>query len=207
MVKLGFFILILCGVAKTAEKPVVVPAYIRSLIIKEAKDQGVKPEWALALVRTESKFKIAAKRPEVNSSGKFIGYSLGLFQVLQPTAKKFCKLKTIEAILNVKNNIKCGLKYLKYQLDRYNNNIDDAILAYNAGAVKVCGLRHLIKGIKCDLGSHVNEYHLIKFKAYLSETIDQEIKEEQKKFELDFKNLIDTKEKKYQDFDFYNLYV
>ena len=57
-------------------------------------------------------------------------WSYGLAQVTKESAKFYCRL---EDVLNPRQNLLCGAKILRHQLDRYHNT-DKALSAYNAGS-------------------------------------------------------------------------
>lgn len=59
--------------------------------------------------------------------------SYGVCMVKEDTAKMFGYTGKSEGLMNAKLNAKLAAKYLKYQLDRYDNNWCMAAAAYNAG--------------------------------------------------------------------------
>ena len=62
-----------------------------------------------------------------------VSASYGLMQVLYTTGHDFCKYKgDPEGLYEPEVNIDCGAKYIKWQLERYKNQID-AVSAYNGG--------------------------------------------------------------------------
>lgn len=61
--------------------------------------------------------------------------SIGICQVKMETAKMLGFKGTEKQLLNYRINIYYAGKYLRYQLNRY-NNIDHAICAYNSGSFK-----------------------------------------------------------------------
>lgn len=92
---------------------------IPNLIMAEAKAQGVNPALALAIARTESGFNPNAKNP----SG-----ATGVYQLMPATAKEMGVDEK-----DTKQNIKGGIKYLKYLNNYYHGDQDKVIQAYNAG--------------------------------------------------------------------------
>lgn len=60
--------------------------------------------------------------------------STGLMQVLLQTAKSIDKNATNTALLDPSYNIAIGTQYIAKNLQRYPNNVKDAIAAYNAGS-------------------------------------------------------------------------
>jgi soluble lytic murein transglycosylase-like protein len=85
-----------------------------------------------ALAKTESGFD--PKQTSVNKKGKKRSYCRGVYQILDSTAKSFCKINDPKLLYNYQINIKCGFKYFKHLLKKY-KRYDNAVLAFNAGAV------------------------------------------------------------------------
>lgn len=61
------------------------------------------------------------------------GYSLGLCQVKHMTAKYMGFSGDEDDLMRPEINAYYAGKYLRYQLDRYNQDVDKAVAAYNAG--------------------------------------------------------------------------
>ena len=89
---------------------------------------NIDPLLIYAQMNQESRFKIKA------TSGK--GAS-GLMQLIPDTAKRF----GVKNIYNPEQNIKGGVKYMRWLLDRFDGDVRLALAAYNAGegAVKKYG--------------------------------------------------------------------
>ncbi|MGB3724890.1 MAG: transglycosylase SLT domain-containing protein [Glaciecola sp.] len=101
------------------------PTAYESLITKEAQRNRIEPEWAFAIARRESSFMSDA----VSSAN-----ARGLMQVLPSTAKYLEKRRvTQRQLLDAKTNVKIGNKYLRYLLDKLDNNSILATASYNAG--------------------------------------------------------------------------
>ncbi len=93
--------------------------YIENLIKDTAKKYGVDPELALKVAKIESNLNQQA----VSSKG-----AIGVMQLMPETAKMLGVNP-----YNLEENIKGGIAYLKYLIDKYNGDIDLALAAYNAG--------------------------------------------------------------------------
>lgn len=81
---------------------------------------GVDPRFALAIVRNESGFDPAAVSPK---------NAKGLMQLIPETAERF---KVADAF-DPEQNVRGGLAYLRWLLDRFDDDIALTAAAYNAG--------------------------------------------------------------------------
>ena len=81
---------------------------------------GVPPALVYALIEVES-----AYRPRARSSKG----AMGLMQLMPATARQYAVADPFDPMANVE----AGTRHLRSLLDRYENNIDSALAAYNAG--------------------------------------------------------------------------
>ncbi len=104
----------------------VLPSYSRnrntydSLITASAANNSVDKGLLKAIMHTESSFNPSANSP--------VG-AQGLMQLMPATARRF----NVGNSWDPAQNIEGGAKYLSFLLKRYNNNLEHAIAAYNAG--------------------------------------------------------------------------
>ncbi|HYR28873.1 MAG TPA: lytic transglycosylase domain-containing protein [Thermoanaerobaculia bacterium] len=91
-----------------------------SIIYKEAKKNGVRPELVAAVVEAESRFKPTAR----SGAG-----AIGLMQLVPRTGKWM----GAKDLTNPQQNVAAGAKYLKYLNERFDGNETKVIAAYNAG--------------------------------------------------------------------------
>ena len=84
------------------------------------RDLEVDPALVLALIEVESAWNPAAR----SSKG-----ALGLMQLLPGTAARF----GVRDLFDPRQNIAAGVRYLRFLLDRFHNNLEWALAAYNAG--------------------------------------------------------------------------
>lgn len=94
-----------------------------SKIITEAKNQGVDPDFAIAIANQESDFNhLRGNKLNCSDAG-----ACGAFQLMPETAKSLGVNPR-----NIDQNIKGGISLLKENLNRYDNNDLLAAVAYNA---------------------------------------------------------------------------
>ncbi len=93
-------------------------------IIKYSRKYGVDSNLVKSVITAESCFKSKA----LSHAG-----ARGLMQLIPATAKRFGVTKSYHP----DQNIRGGVKYLKFLLARYNGNLEKTIAAYNAGEGKV----------------------------------------------------------------------
>jgi soluble lytic murein transglycosylase-like protein len=89
-----------------------------------AQQEGVPPNVAYGLVRTESTFKEGA----VSNVG-----ARGLTQLMPKTAKWLVPGTKAQDLFNRKTSLKIGFRYLTQLTERYRGNVKLALLAYNRG--------------------------------------------------------------------------
>ena len=90
--------------------------------------EGVEPGLAFRLVKVESRFDTRAK----SRAG-----ALGLTQILPSTARLYEPGLTNEQMYDRDANLRLGLRYLHDLLERYGNDLERSLLAYNRGPSKV----------------------------------------------------------------------
>ncbi|TVT44293.1 MAG: lytic transglycosylase domain-containing protein [Denitromonas halophila] len=81
---------------------------------------GVDPRFALAIVRNESGFDPKAHSPK---------NAMGLMQLIPETARRF----DVADAFNPEQNVRGGLAYLRWLLDKFDGDIARTAAAYNAG--------------------------------------------------------------------------
>lgn len=94
--------------------------FYESLIRQHASRQGIRPDLVRAVIQVESAFNPQAVSPKG---------AMGLMQLMPATAKQFGVVDPF----NPAENIRAGVTYLRQLLDKYNDNEQLALAAYNAG--------------------------------------------------------------------------
>ncbi len=101
------------------------PMPFKAEIIRYAKHYQIDPAWAFSIARRESSF-----MPDAASGAG----ALGLMQVLPSTAKYLAKKPVSrKTLFNPEQNLKFGTQYLRYLMDKMDNNQILATASYNAG--------------------------------------------------------------------------
>jgi len=100
-------------------------------VLRASHDTGVDAALLHAVITVESGYNQAAVSPKG---------ATGLMQLLPATALRYGKVN----LLDPGENILAGASYLKYLLGLFNNNLELAIAAYNAGENAVIRHNHQI---------------------------------------------------------------
>jgi soluble lytic murein transglycosylase len=101
------------------------PMPFDSQLQSNAKKNNIDVAWAFAIVRRESSF-----MPDAASHAG----ALGLMQVMPGTARYLAKKKIRRnSLLNPNRNVALGTKYMRYLMDKMDNNAILATASYNAG--------------------------------------------------------------------------
>ncbi len=105
-----------------ATRPVVIERSLAydDLIVEHARLQSVRTDLVRAVVQVESGFNPYARSPKG---------ALGLMQLMPATIHQF----GVRNPFNPVENVRAGVAYLRALLDRYQNNEELALAAYNAG--------------------------------------------------------------------------
>ncbi|MCB6184452.1 transglycosylase SLT domain-containing protein [Leeia sp. TBRC 13508] len=94
--------------------------WIVEMVQQVARWNDVDPRLALSIVSVESNFNVQATS---NANAQ------GLMQLIPATAERF----NVRNAYNASQNVKGGVRYLRWLLDRYNGNVELVAAAYNAG--------------------------------------------------------------------------
>jgi soluble lytic murein transglycosylase-like protein len=90
------------------------------LIVEHARLNGVRTDLVRAVVQVESGYNPYARSPKG---------ALGLMQLMPATIQQF----GVRNAFDPEQNVRAGVAYLRQLLDRYENNEELALAAYNAG--------------------------------------------------------------------------
>jgi soluble lytic murein transglycosylase len=123
---------VIIPLANRAVREVTLPLRHEDIIRQQAQDKGLDPALVAAVIFAESKF-----RDQTSPTG-----AKGLMQI-QPETAKFIAQRSggtefeLADLGTPQINIQYGTYYLRYLLDRYDDNVVLAVAAYNAGETNV----------------------------------------------------------------------
>ena len=104
------------------------PLKYSEYVEKYAKEYNIDKYLVYAIIKAESNFEEEAKSAS---------NAIGLMQIMEATAMETANKIDLDVsendLFNPELNIKIGLKYFTNLLEKYNNNYNLAIIAYNAG--------------------------------------------------------------------------
>ena len=132
VVALGAFLLINSGRFQRTLEEFTLPLRHEDIIRQQAADKGVPPDLIAAVIYSESRF-----RDQTSHAG-----ARGLMQITPSTAKLIEQLSggqtfNFDDLSNPDINIRYGTFYLRYLLDKFDDNEVAALAAYNAGETNV----------------------------------------------------------------------
>lgn len=109
---------------------------LATIIHDEAQNRGIDPLLILAIIRVESGFQLAQK----SGAG-----ARGLMQLLPSTAKAFADESGVnwqgrKTLFQPENNVRLGITYFSYLLDRFDGRLMLALTAYNQGPTRVASI-------------------------------------------------------------------
>lgn len=110
---------------ETAAPDLVAPSRFDGLIRKYARRYGVEPALVKAVMHVESGF-----RTRVRS----LAGARGLMQVMPRTGRAY----GARNLYDPNENVRAGVRHLRYLLERHHNDATLAVAAYNAGSRTVC---------------------------------------------------------------------
>ena len=105
-----------------------IPADLAAAIYDIALSEGIDPALGFRLVKVESGFKLRA-----TSTAGAIGYT----QIRPATAKFYEPGLSVEQLYERDVNLRIGFRFLKDLMNRYEQNLELALLAYNRGPARV----------------------------------------------------------------------
>jgi soluble lytic murein transglycosylase-like protein len=105
-----------------------VPSDLASAIYDIALAEGIHPSLGFQLVKVESRFQSAAR-----STSNAIGYT----QLRLRTARMYDSTATERKLLDRDTNLRLGFRFMKDLLDRFGQDLNLALLAYNRGPTRV----------------------------------------------------------------------
>jgi soluble lytic murein transglycosylase-like protein len=108
-----------------------IPADLSAAIYDIALSEGIDPAMAFRLVQVESEFYPRAR----SDKG-----AIGLTQLRLPTARFYKPDVTAAELQDRDLNLRIGFRFLRDLLDRFDGNVDHALLAYNRGPTTVAAI-------------------------------------------------------------------
>lgn len=105
-----------------------IPADLAGSIYDAALSEGIHPALGFQIVKVESGFKAGAQ----SEKG-----ALGYTQIRLPTARGYDSTMTARRLMDRDTNLRLGFRFMKELLDRFDNDLKIALLAYNRGPTLV----------------------------------------------------------------------
>ena len=106
--------------ARRTAAPADAPADVVAIVNRHAVTMGLDPDLVLAVMRTESRYRVDAVSPKK---------AAGLMQLMPATARRF----GVADVFDPEDNIVGGMRYLRWLLTNFQGDVTKTIAAYNAG--------------------------------------------------------------------------
>ncbi len=103
-----------------AYRPRTPPAHVKTMVHRLAPEFRLDPDIVLAVVQVESNFNSGARSPK---------NAQGLMQLIPETADRF----GVKDVWDPEQNLRGGMAYLRWLLDRFDGDLSLALAGYNAG--------------------------------------------------------------------------
>jgi soluble lytic murein transglycosylase len=150
-----------------AVREVTLPLRHEDIIRQQAQDKGLDPALIAAVIFAESKF-----RDQTSPTG-----AKGLMQI-QPETARFIARRSggsqfeLDDLGTPQINIQYGTYYLRYLLDRYDDNVVLAVAAYNAGETNVA--KWIERSRHSDRQFNIDDIPFPETRAYVRRVLDAE---------------------------------
>lgn len=162
---MGIATIILLNIFKPQIMQKLYPIKYEEQVKKNAQETGIDELLIYSIIKAESGFEATVK----SSSG-----AIGLMQVMYPTAEEIAEELGIEdlteeQLYEVETNIMLGTKYFSMLLEAYDNKLNLAIIAYNAGMGNVN--TWLEEGIINEQGTDIENIPFAETKVYVKKIL------------------------------------
>lgn len=165
IILIGILVIILLYSFKPQIMQKLYPIRYEEQVKKNAQETGIDELLIYSIIKAESGFEATVK----SASG-----AVGLMQVMYPTAEEIAEKLGIEdlteeQLYEVETNIMLGTKYFSMLLDAYDNKLNLAIIAYNAGMGNVN--TWLEEGIINEQGTDIENIPFAETKVYVKKIL------------------------------------
>ena len=106
--------------SRRSYRPRTPPAHVKTMVHRLAPEFRLDPDIVLAVVQVESNFDSGARSPK---------NAQGLMQLIPETADRF----GVKDVWDPEQNLRGGMAYLRWLLDRFDGDLSLALAGYNAG--------------------------------------------------------------------------
>jgi soluble lytic murein transglycosylase-like protein len=106
--------------SRRSYRPRTPPAHVKTMVHRLAPEFRLDPDIVLAVVQVESNFDSSARSPK---------NAQGLMQLIPATADRF----GVNDVWDPEQNLRGGMAYLRWLLDRFDGDLSLALAGYNAG--------------------------------------------------------------------------
>ena len=165
IILIGISILLVLSIFRPKILQIIYPIKYQEYVEQVAEENNIDKLLIYSIIKAESGFNPEAK----STSG-----AIGLMQVMLPTANEIASRLEMNELLEeelyeIETNIKIGTKYFVSLLEAYDNNLNLAIIAYNAGMGNVNNW--IEKGIINNQGTDIENIPFAETKIYVKKIL------------------------------------